>query len=73
MVTQCENNQSKTAISGFNWKEIQNCQNCSLHCYVEPSLVLSRDFWTYLNWVVLVSGFNSKKSKTGTKIARFMF
>jgi len=40
----------KTAISGFDWKEIQNCQNCSLHCYVEPSLVLSYDFHTYVNW-----------------------
>jgi radical SAM family uncharacterized protein len=40
----------KNAISGFNWKETQNCQNCSLHCYVEPSLVLSHDFRTYLNW-----------------------
>ena len=40
----------KTAISGFNWKEIQNCQNCSLHCYVEPSLALSGDFRTFLNW-----------------------
>jgi radical SAM family uncharacterized protein len=40
----------KTAISGFNWKETQNCQKCSLHCYVEPSLVLSLDFHTYLDW-----------------------
>lgn len=40
----------KTAISGFDWEETQNCQNCSLHCYVEPSLVLSWDFRTYLNW-----------------------
>src|SRR4030042_726277 len=40
----------KTAISGFDWKEIQNCQKCSLHCYVEPSMVLSGDFRTYLNW-----------------------
>jgi radical SAM family uncharacterized protein len=53
----------KTSISGFDWKEIQNCQECSLHCYVEPSLVLSGDFRTYLNWVVLVSGLNSKKAK----------
>jgi MoaA/NifB/PqqE/SkfB family radical SAM enzyme len=42
----------KTAISGFNWKEIQNCQNCSLHCYVEPSLVLSWDFRSFLNWAL---------------------
>jgi len=45
----------KTAISGFDWKEIQNCQNCSLHCYVEPSMVLSGDFRTYLNWAFRVS------------------
>jgi len=45
----------KTAISGFDWKEIQNCQKCSLHCYVEPSLVLSWDFRTYLNWAFRVS------------------
>ena len=44
----------KTAISGFNWKETQNCQNCNLHCYVEPSLALSGDFRTFLNW----SGIN---------------
>ncbi|MCW4005764.1 MAG: DUF3463 domain-containing protein [Candidatus Bathyarchaeota archaeon] len=40
----------KTAISAVNWKETQNCQKCSLHCYVGPSLVLSRDFRTYANW-----------------------
>ena len=40
----------KTAICGFDWKEIQNCKICSLHCYVEPSLVLSHDFSTYMNW-----------------------
>jgi MoaA/NifB/PqqE/SkfB family radical SAM enzyme len=45
----------KTAISGFNWKETQNCQKCSLHCYVEPSLVLSRDFRTYANWAFRLS------------------
>ena len=44
----------KTAISGFNWKETHNCEKCSLHCYVEPSLVLSRDFRTYLNWAFRV-------------------
>ena len=53
----------KTAISGFDWKETQNCQNCSLHCYVEPSMVLSGDFRTYLNWVIQISGLNSKKEK----------
>jgi len=43
-------NSIKTAISLFNWKETQNCQNCNLHCYVEPSLALSGDFRTFLNW-----------------------
>jgi hypothetical protein len=45
----------KTAISEFDWKEIQNCQNCRLHCYVEPSMVLSWAFRTYLNWAFRVS------------------
>lgn len=40
----------KTAISGFDWKETQKCQICNLHCYVEPSLVLSHDFGTLMNW-----------------------
>jgi MoaA/NifB/PqqE/SkfB family radical SAM enzyme len=47
-------NDIKTAISGFDWKETQNCQNCSLHCYVESSLVLSWDFRTYLDWAFRV-------------------
>jgi radical SAM family uncharacterized protein len=41
----------KTAISGFEWKETQGCEKCFLHCYVEPSLVLSSDFLTNLNWI----------------------
>ena len=40
----------KDAISDFDWKETQNCKKCSLHCYVEPSLVLSYDFRSFLNW-----------------------
>jgi len=40
----------KTALSEFDWSETQNCQNCNLHCYVEPSLVLSGDLRAYLNW-----------------------
>jgi MoaA/NifB/PqqE/SkfB family radical SAM enzyme len=40
----------KTAISNFNWKNTKNCQKCSLHCYVEPSLVLSYDYKSFLNW-----------------------
>ena len=42
----------KTAISDFDWKDIQNCRECSLHCYVEPSLVLSYDFRSFLNWAL---------------------
>jgi hypothetical protein len=45
----------KAAIAGINWEKIQNCQKCSLHCYVEPSLVLSRDFRTYANWAFGIS------------------
>ena len=40
----------RTAISNFDWEKIENCQRCSLHCYVEPSLALSGDFQTFLNW-----------------------
>jgi MoaA/NifB/PqqE/SkfB family radical SAM enzyme len=40
----------KNAISGYDWKATQNCQTCTLHCYVEPSLVLSYDFGTLKNW-----------------------
>jgi radical SAM family uncharacterized protein len=43
-------NSIKTAISGFDWKETLKCQNCNLHCYVEPSLVLSYDFGAFCNW-----------------------
>lgn len=35
----------------YNWNEIRNCKACSLHCYVEPSLVLSFDIGTYVNWM----------------------
>jgi radical SAM family uncharacterized protein len=48
-------NDVKTAISGINWKETQSCQKCSLHCYVEPSLVISRDFRAFANWAFRVS------------------
>jgi hypothetical protein len=37
-------------ISDFDWKKTENCQKCNLHCYVEPSLVLSRDIGAYLHW-----------------------
>jgi MoaA/NifB/PqqE/SkfB family radical SAM enzyme len=40
----------KTAMSNFDWKETRKCQICNLHCYVEPSLVLSYDLGTLRNW-----------------------
>lgn len=45
----------KNALSGFEWKKIENCQKCSLHCYVEPSLVLSKDISAYMHWAFHVS------------------
>jgi len=41
----------KGAVSRFDWKKIKNCKKCSLHCYVEPSLILSWDFHTYFDWL----------------------
>jgi MoaA/NifB/PqqE/SkfB family radical SAM enzyme len=43
------------AVSRFDWKKIENCQKCSLHCYVEPSLVLARDVRAYMHWAFHVS------------------
>jgi hypothetical protein len=40
----------KTSVSEFDWEETQDCVKCNLHCYVEPSLVLSWDLRTYLDW-----------------------
>jgi radical SAM family uncharacterized protein len=40
----------KDEIANYNWKETQNCTKCSLHCYVEPSLVLSGDLRSYSDW-----------------------
>ncbi|HEX9261099.1 MAG TPA: PTO1314 family radical SAM protein [Candidatus Bathyarchaeia archaeon] len=53
----------KAAISGFDWKETKNCQNCSLHCYVEPSMVLSGNFRTFLNWAVQVGHIDSVRTR----------
>jgi len=53
----------KTAISGFDWNETENCQKCNLHCYVEPSLVLSWDFRTYLDWAFRVRMHNYSAGK----------
>ncbi|MGA3061337.1 MAG: PTO1314 family radical SAM protein [Candidatus Bathyarchaeia archaeon] len=45
----------KSAVSGFDWKKIKNCRKCNLHCYVEPSLVLSGDFRAYMHWAFRVN------------------
>jgi MoaA/NifB/PqqE/SkfB family radical SAM enzyme len=45
----------KGAVSNFDWKKIENCQRCTLHCYVEPSLVLSSDARAYLHWAFRVN------------------
>jgi MoaA/NifB/PqqE/SkfB family radical SAM enzyme len=45
----------KNAVSDFDWKKIQDCNGCNLHCYVEPSLVLSRDISAYMHWAFHVS------------------
>jgi radical SAM family uncharacterized protein len=45
----------KGALSDFDWKKIEDCQRCSLHCYVEPSLVLSRNISAYVHWAFRVS------------------
>jgi len=44
-----------SAVSGFNWKKVENCKRCNLHCYVEPSLVLSNDIKAYMHWAFRVS------------------
>ena len=48
-------NNIKAAISNFDWKKVKYCEKCSLHCYVEPSLVLSRDIRAYIHWAFRVS------------------
>ena len=45
----------KGAVADFDWKKIDNCQRCSLHCYVEPSLVLSKDISAYMHWAFRVN------------------
>lgn len=44
----------KNMLSGFDWKKTYNCRECNLHCYVEPSLVLSWDLSTYVEWAFRV-------------------
>ena len=45
----------KVAVSDFDWKKVKNCKKCTLHCYVEPSLVLSRDINAYMHWAFRVN------------------
>ena len=45
----------REAVSDFDWKKIKDCKKCSLHCYVEPSLVLSGDIRAYMHWAFRVS------------------
>ena len=45
----------RSAVSGFDWKKTRNCQKCSLHCYVEPSLALSKDIRAYMYWAFRVN------------------
>jgi radical SAM family uncharacterized protein len=45
----------RSAISSFDWNKTENCQKCSLHCYVEPSLVLSRDISAYMHWAFRIN------------------
>jgi MoaA/NifB/PqqE/SkfB family radical SAM enzyme len=45
----------KSAVSDFDWKKVKNCRKCTLHCYVEPSLVLSSDIRAYMHWAFRVN------------------
>jgi len=53
----------KKAISRFDWNETKNCQECNLHCYVEPSLVLSWDLRTYMDWAFRRRMFTHRAKK----------
>ncbi len=44
-------NSVKAATSSFDWKSMHDCVKCNLHCYVEPSLVLSWDLRSWADWV----------------------
>jgi MoaA/NifB/PqqE/SkfB family radical SAM enzyme len=43
-------NSIKEVTSSFDWKVTNNCTKCNLHCYVEPSLVLSGDLRSWADW-----------------------
>ena len=40
----------KAATSSFDWEAVRDCVKCNLHCYVEPSLVLSWDLRSWAEW-----------------------
>ncbi|MGA3112747.1 MAG: PTO1314 family radical SAM protein [Candidatus Bathyarchaeia archaeon] len=44
-------NSVKAVTSSFDWEEVHDCVKCNLHCYVEPSLVLSWDLRSWADWV----------------------
>jgi radical SAM family uncharacterized protein len=46
----CFDNGIKKAISGFDWRKTRDCTRCNLHCYVEPSLILSWDLSCWKDW-----------------------
>ena len=41
----------RAATSSFDWEVMQDCVKCNLHCYVEPSLVLSWDLRSWADWI----------------------
>jgi hypothetical protein len=34
----------------YDWSKYKGCNECALHCYVEPSLIQSFNVGTYRNW-----------------------
>jgi len=40
----------KDAVSSFDWRATRYCTKCDLHCYVEPSLILSWDLRSWTDW-----------------------
>lgn len=46
----CGESGIRSAVVDFDWRKIASCQKCRLHCYVEPSLVLSKDISAYMHW-----------------------
>jgi len=44
-------NSIKAASSAFDWEAMRGCVKCNLHCYVEPSLVLSWDLHSWADWI----------------------